>query len=80
MAFVTTNSEGELDENCDDTDIWALLDDSPLDGFGDPRVCDWLFLWTASPGTHESATWRKKAMVELQFLGSQIWSEIAATE
>ena len=79
VTFVAANNDEELYENCDDTDIWALLDDSPLDEFGDPRVYNWFFLWTASPGTHESSTWRKKAMAELQFLDSQIWSETAAT-
>ena len=78
MSFVPANSDEELDSVCLDRDVWALIDDYPLDGFGDLRVYSWMFLWTASPNKHETSTWRKEASAELQFMDEWCWSEIAA--
>ena len=80
VAFVPANSDNELEENCRNKTIWALLDDYPLAEFGDPRVYDWLFLWTASPRKHKSSTWQKEAKAELQYMDTWKWSEICATK
>ena len=56
VSFVPANSDEELDSVCWNRDVWALIDDYPLDGFGDPRMYSWMFLWTASPNKHETST------------------------
>ena len=78
VSFVPANSDEELDSVCWNRDVWALIDDYPLHGFGDPRMYSWMFLWTASPNKHETSTWRKEASAELQFIDGWCWSEIAA--
>lgn len=60
VSFVKAYSDEELDLNCNN-EVRALNDNYPLYKFGDPRVYNWLYLWTTSRGRHDISTLRMEA-------------------
>ena len=79
VAFVRVDSCDEKLATMADKDVWAILDDDPIDEFGDHRSYDWLFLWTASPEKMKRSTWGKEARAQAHYLDTWTWPEIVAT-